>query len=477
MRARIRRIWLGAKATSAATAAVLMSVAACGSDDRIVGTAEPDATDAASPPDESPDAAPPVDARPPFDAAAEPITCTASPCAVELVAGERHFCARMSDGTVRCWGDDFWGQLGRGEADETSPESDAGAIPPVVGLSNAVQISAGARSTCALLADGAVHCWGSNLVGELGLEVDPPSEDPDPHPVPSPVALEGATATRVDVGIDATCARLTTGELLCWGGTQQRKLARADVSDLGTYPVTVGPGIAELDASAFTKTFGSSKTTLALTTKGDVFSWGAISGDDGLVSGRISSVSPSLTPKRIVELSNVTGVAVSAVLQRQPSDNQRPIGPGGPMQLYGHGCAIADGEVFCWGRSFYGALCTGLPDRETLPKHAPIAGPAWPQQIAVGDETTCVRMTDGTVRCCGDNTYGALGTGSAEGFSASFTRASAFKTHAVHVAASHASVCALVQGGTVECWGSNASGELGRMPDHVAHATPTKITF
>ena len=474
MRARIRRFLLGASTTSAAATAVMMSVAACSSDD---GAREPsgpdaanDAADASSPPEESPDAKPDVDARAPFDAAAEPVTCTENPCAVELVAGERHFCARMNDGTVRCWGDDFWGQLGRGEADdETSPDGDAGAIPPVVGLTNAIQISAAGRATCALLADGAVQCWGSNLLGELGLSVEPPAEDADRHPIPSPVALDGASVTRVDVGIDSACALLTTGKLVCWGGTQYLKLARPDV-----YPIGDVPGEAELDASAFRKTIISSNTTLALTTTGDVFSWGAVSGNDGLVSGRISSVSPSPTPKRLVELSKVTSVAVSPLLQRQPSDsNQRP----GPLESYGHGCAIANGEVFCWGKSFYGALCTGLPDREPLPKRALVAGLAWPQQIAVGDETTCVRMTDGTVQCCGENTHGALGTGSADGFSASFTAASAFKGRAVQVAASLASICALVQGGAVECWGSNASGELGLTPDHGAHPTPTKITF
>ena len=299
----------------------MMSVAACSSDEVALEPSAPDAADdaadASSPPEESPDATPAVDARPPFDAATEPVTCTANPCAVELVAGERHYCARMNDGTVRCWGDDFWGQLGRGEADETSSDGDAGAIPPVVGLTNAIQISAGGRSTCALLVDGAVQCWGSNLLGELGLEVDPPSEDVDRHPIPSPVALGGASVTRVDVGIDSACALLTTGKLVCWGGTQYMKLARPDFDD--PFQVAIGPGEAELDASTFRKTFISSKTTLALTTTGDVFSWGAISGDDGLVSGRISSVSPSRTPKRLRSSSASRPTRISVRLRCRPT--------------------------------------------------------------------------------------------------------------------------------------------------------------
>ena len=99
---------------------------------------------------------------------------------------------------------------------------------------------------------------------------------------------------------------------------------------------------------------------------------------------------------------------------------------------------------------------------------------AWPQQIAVGDETTCIRLTDGTVQCCGENINGALARSTDETFSAYFTPATAFKSHAVHVAASEGSICALVQGGTVECWGTNTHGELGMIPDREAHPSPMK---
>jgi alpha-tubulin suppressor-like RCC1 family protein len=72
-----------------------------------------------------------------------------------------------------------------------------------------------------------------------------------------------------------------------------------------------------------------------------------------------------------------------------------------------------------------------------------------------------VRLTDGTVQCCRGDGRGRLGTSTVGLFSAFFTPATGFMGHAVHVAAGDGAVCALVQGGTVECWGSNAHGELG----------------
>ncbi|OJY21058.1 MAG: hypothetical protein BGO98_13870 [Myxococcales bacterium 68-20] len=485
MRARIRSLALGTMGASFVAVSAMVGIAACSSDDGAErARIETDSGNEASlpPPPGNGDAGPTVGARPPFDPTEEQVTCTVTPCVVQLVAGGDHFCARMSDSTVRCWGEDIWGQLGRGAPDgENRPDAgDAGAIPPVVGLSNVTQISAAARTTCALLADGSVHCWGSNAWGELGLEESPGVADEDRHPTPAPVALGGESATRVDVGTWSACASLTTGKLACWGDDYYLKLARPDGGGPGedNVPVILGPGIAAIDTAAFAKTYGSTRTTLALTTTGDVFSWGAIAGDDGLVSGRISSRSPDLEPQRIEELAKVTSLAVSPILWREPnakaSAGDRPIGQSAP---HAHACAIANGEVYCWGHSFTGALCNGLPDKKQTPAHAPVFAKAWPQQITVGHETTCIRMTDGTVQCCGEDTNGALGRGSITDFAAFFTPATAFTSHAVHVVASHSAVCALVQGGSVECWGGNARGELGGIPDKVAHPTPTKIVF
>jgi len=295
MRARIRSLALGTMGASFVAVSAMVGIAACSSDDGAErARIETDSGNEASlpPPPGNGDAGPTVGARPPFDPTEEQVTCTVTPCVVQLVAGGDHFCARMSDSTVRCWGEDIWGQLGRGAPDgENRPDAgDAGAIPPVVGLSNVTQISAAARTTCALLADGSVHCWGSNAWGELGLEESPGVADEDRHPTPAPVALGGESATRVDVGTWSACASLTTGKLACWGDDYYLKLARPDGGGPGedNVPVILGPGIAAIDTAAFAKTYGSTRTTLALTTTGDVFSWGAIAGD---ASKRPSTIS------------------------------------------------------------------------------------------------------------------------------------------------------------------------------------------
>ncbi|MBX3220022.1 MAG: hypothetical protein KF795_05840 [Labilithrix sp.] len=469
------------------SAASLLAIG-CGEDapDAAAPDASPDAPstadDAASPSDAGVD----PDARGAFDPADVPVVCDGSPCATELVAGGDHFCARMSDGTVRCWGDDTFGALGAGEPGDPddpgdSKGADGGTTARVVAdLGGVTQLSAAGGTTCARVDDGGVRCWGDNRYGELGLEIDPPLADWDPHPTPAPVALEEA-ATRVDVGHGTVCAVLASGKVWCWGRDDRLQLARDRGGPDPVFPDPFGgPGPASLEALTLTRATAGSFTTFGLSAAGEVWSWGALAGEDGVLSGRIASLSPARTPKRVAGLSKLTSFAASASVEvpyeMPPWDPSAPPPPPPPPPR-AHACAIAGGEVYCWGRSYAGALCTGRPDREPLPALAPVSAKTWPQQVAVGDEITCARMTDGSVFCCGSDARGRLGTGSVAILSPWLAKASAFTGYAVQVATSNRAVCALVRDGSVQCWGSNEKGELGREPDESNHPSPVTIVF
>ncbi|MGZ3450646.1 MAG: RCC1 domain-containing protein [Polyangiales bacterium] len=90
---------------------------------------------------------------------------------VELSIGRSHLCGRTSTGSVLCLGDDTHGQLGF--ASTTSCPHGVGACTvdaaAVVGLPKPARaIAAGGDSTCAILVDGTLWCWGRNDVGQLG---------------------------------------------------------------------------------------------------------------------------------------------------------------------------------------------------------------------------------------------------------------------------------------------------------------------
>jgi len=125
-------------------------------------------------------------------------------------AGLRHTCAVTALGTVRCWGANESGQLGTGLPDPSPSPVD------VVGIDDAIAVGVGRRHTCALRMGGTVACWGANESGQLGDGTTGPS------PVPVPVAqVSGATALAVAGAGTHACAIADgaggSGAVWCWG--------------------------------------------------------------------------------------------------------------------------------------------------------------------------------------------------------------------------------------------------------------------
>lgn len=130
------------------------------------------------------------------------------PAPVNSVSGSvGHTCATTADGVVWCWGDNSTGQLGfdGGENPEKVTEP-----ARVGGVGGAVSVAAGMCSTCAILVDGSVSCWGCNEEGVLG------SGRFAERGAPSPV-VGVAGAKKVSVGSGLACALVTGGGVRCWG--------------------------------------------------------------------------------------------------------------------------------------------------------------------------------------------------------------------------------------------------------------------
>lgn len=138
---------------------------------------------------------------------------------------------------------------------------------------------------------------------------------------------------------------------------------------------------------------------------------------------------------------------------------------------YNHGCAVANGKLFCWGDPYNGVLANGsTTTRYGTPRltgrggSTPIGTDGANQyaahdSVSTGGGHSC-GIANGKLFCWGKNTDGQLGVGSSSTLyqprivsmptSVTFTKVSAGKDH----------TCAIADG-SLYCWGRNANGQLG----------------
>jgi alpha-tubulin suppressor-like RCC1 family protein len=277
-----------------------------------------------------------------------------------ITAGNGHTCALLSGGTVACWGDNAYGELGNGSC--TGPQQCSntdGAYAcsrnPVVvpGLNGVVAIAAGddGAHTCALLSGGSVKCWGFGELGALGNGITTGPQTCtwgsfNYTTFTTPVAVSGlGGATSVAAGGDVSCALVSDGGVDCWGSNVVGQLGvgtatgpeKCSVYACSTTPVAVS-GL----AAAATSVVTGGADTCALLSGGTVECWGT----------------------------NVQG---------------------------GLGVGADAGMLQC----DFGSQCSTVP--------VPVSGLAGVTSLVAGGDHTCALQANGMVWCLGNNNSGQLG--------------------------------------------------------------------
>jgi alpha-tubulin suppressor-like RCC1 family protein len=133
-------------------------------------------------------------------------------------------------------------------------------------------------------------------------------------------------------------------------------------------------------------------------------------------------------------------------------------------------CAVrSDGRVFCWGDNFYGQLGDGSKTNRTSPVAVEgfVGGVV---QVATGGLSTCAVKGDGTLWCWGSNGSGQLGIPSTAATQTKPVKVPLESVSSVSAGNSH--TCAVTRDGTTWCWGANANGMLG-----ATDPTCSKCTF
>ena len=323
-----------------------------------------------------------------------------------------------------CWGENRFGQLGTAVADGYGTKS---ATPVKVnGLGNVKAVSAGYDHVCALLASGAVWCWGASGSGQLGNGILPTNLG-GVHSA-TPVAVTGLPSgiTAVDSGYNATCALVgASGALYCWGGNINGELG------------TNGPTPPE--SSAVPVKIAGLGLATSVSVNGTVCS---IVGGSLLCWGGNGAAQPTY----------VSGLTGAGAIQNVSTGDSAT-------------CAVvAGGNAYCWGWNARGQLGDpGTPIGDNTATAVRVQGlSSGATQVSTGVLHSCALLTTGKVWCWGSERHGALGNGvsSEDDYSVAPVAVSNLTgVKSISVTALHG--CALLNNGSVQCWGEGASGQLG----------------
>jgi hypothetical protein len=401
--------------------------------------------------------------------------------AVAVFTAYANSCAVFASGALKCWGDNASGQLGLGDrvARGDKPGTMGSHLPIVdLGVGRFVRTATvGLAHACALLDDHRVKCWGSNSHGQLGAGQlgDNLGDDPDEmgDRLPAVDLGTGRTALAIAAGPRQTCALLDDHHVKCWGNDVYGSLGQGGAAEryapnLGDLlmPVDLGTGVTAAGVSAgggagMVSCYNGGAYVCALTDSGLVKCWGGCSPYDAL---------------------GVPNVRQRGDRREDMGDNLTPVILGGHLARAvamgnGHGCALLEsGDVKCWGNDHQSQLGAGMtPGTPHDPYPSVNLGTGrTATAIAVTvvgglDDLShsCALLDDGTLKCWGSNLVGQLGQGDLNG------RGWFMTGDAIHpidlgggrrvlsVAAGYQHTCAVIEGGAVKCWGKADRGVLG----------------
>lgn len=357
-------------------------------------------------------------------------TCTDP---IDVATGSNFTCALLGTGDVYCWGSNVEGQVGNGMMGGTV------LLPAHVQLpAPAVEISAGGSPTieighaCARLSTGEIYCWGSGGYGQLG---DGNGQD---TPLPVPVQL-AADTVRVSAGSSHTCAIAVGGQLYCWGYNTSGQIGNGQPNGQVMVPVNVNmPPVSAVSAGA--------SFTCAIDMAGKPFCWGQ--NQYGKLG--IGNTQQQPTPMPVVSLVNAVGIAAGV----------------------NHACAWTAADLFCWG--YNGQLALGI-------QGAPPTSPN-PMPLGIGAVQLAAAGNDFGAALVGAGDLLMWGTGPlADGSNQSPVPKMVGLSGVVRFDAGgrlmptmkHA--CAIKDTGELVCWGDNTAGQIGDGSAGGIKATPVTV--
>jgi hypothetical protein len=348
---------------------------------------------------------------------------------VDIAGGYDQNCAIMTDGSVYCWGSNLEGEVGDGTSgnNRLQPVKVINLPVPAVAL-GADGIYLGVNpvytaNTCAVLNDGTVWCWGDNTFGELGQG--------NTTPYAGPVKVVGvANVAKIAVGGAHVCALTSNHQLYCWGRNGFGEVGNGTVNSPVLVPTLIQPGGAQFSTLAVS---AGATFTCAVRTDNSVYCWGQNTSGQLGIGNQTQMTTPTLVPGAAGAIGITSGRFFN--------------------------CTWTGTKNYCWGRNQGGELGVGQAAGSYLSVPTLVPGVPAATSIAAGDYHA-MAITPTGVFGWGADGNGQLGDGLNTNIQWSAEQVFPVGSYS-KLSMSETTTCGLSPTKGEQCWGSGVSGQLG----------------
>lgn len=403
-----------------------------------------------------------------------PVAVSSSVAFKTLSVGAEDACASSQAGTVYCWGKHYG----------PKPTALSGAE---FMNKDIVSLAGGDGFFCAIDSEGAGYCWGSGtsapalitavsgsspLAGKKLTQINMNQgtfmcvldDQGVAYCGPSPAALtavtmpNGGKVTYVSAGNDNACA-VSDGAAYCWGPNAAGQNGTSGSTSHATpTAVSLTGGTAAMNGKTITSVFVSTFHACALDSLGASYCWG------GADNGRLGYNS----------LVNTTTPVATKVQTRALTFLAAPTGGDTP-------CAIeASGIPYCWGKGLHYATGNGTEVNAKVPTAVDATDELKGKYLVsvqgkVG--VKCALDTKGVLYCWGDNEVGAVGDGTLIHRKTPHAVGGALAgKRIVSYSVGTSTVCAIDQAAALYCWGQNSFGAIATGTVVMTNGSPTLVT-
>lgn len=356
-----------------------------------------------------------------------------------------HTCA-IAEGRLYCWGRNDDGQLGTGDTYDRSSPVDI-SNNSILKNKKVTDVSTSHINTC-VVADSKPYCWGRTRHGGSsgGERYNKPV---DASSTPSKNLLYGKQIESISAGDFGGCASLNSW-IYCWGrndagstGTGNYRKAPDPVS-----PISHDGALRGGNTPNFRTSLAVSSNVCSIANN-KLYCWGRninSSVGDGTSNIRKRPVLIAGEDDRAVVNGRATNVDLS--------DGDSP----------SFGCAVISSKAYCWGENTYSNLGDGTSINRSKPVPVIVnVGDTFSHKkvtkVTVGKSHACA-IAEGNVYCWGAaGTLGnGLGSSSSRAVLVSADPASGLHGKTTDIVAGGDNTCALADK-KVYCWGKNLKGE------------------